>query len=597
MPVNQATITTFFQSVPLLILGGCLFISAATALAVFWLMLQSAKVRSQINKLARAFNLDNEASHATRRDGLPLSTLDEIRNKCSTLDRPAADWWRHIDSATESYTGPQEQTGWFLTERAPNLLSYNAVISRNVSSAFFSAVPGLLTGVGLALTFTAILIALKDVIVPDDPTGPIVGIRPLINGLSGKFLSSIVALALSILFTLYEKGQLSRLRRAYDQLIAAIERAIPFLPASRILIDTQRLAANRTVHVETIGAEVVDKYIEAFNARVVPAFVAGISAELTERIHSEAGSTIERMTGTLESLQAAIAGFEPQKQNSSTTDIHGLATSLETPLAEVLNGLILKLQESADQNLSSVRSQMTMVIGDLSDRVGELSRDMMAAAGNAARQSQACAHEVLEQTGHWSEVTAKRLDTLMASMEARTTDFQKAAEGLLQARTFVVDVINQNANALSRMADASRHVQSYSSGLAEQAETLKAITANQSVIAHQLREASASVSSSFEQNQVLLGEHRRLFQSYQSVIDELDSNLAKILSALNTGLTDYNHSMENNFTAVVKISNEMVPDISKFLTSQMTELGDQFEELGSVISHSVERIDGRIKQP
>jgi ribosomal protein S9 len=575
--VNQANLVTFFENIPLLILGGCIFIAGATVLVVVWLTLQSARVRSHINCLAHALHFDGEPTPAVRRDGLRLARLDELRRRCSGMNGPAAEWWRQIEAATEAYTGPEEREGWFITDRAPNLLSYNTVIGRNFSSGFFGAVPGLLTGVGLSLTFTAILIALKDVIVPDDPAGPILGIRPLINGLSGKFLSSIVALALSIFFTVYEKGQVNRLRRAYEHLVDTVESAIPYLSTSRILVDHQRLAAHRTV----------DRHIEAFNTKVTPELVAAMSSAVAEKMQTE------RMASAIESLQTII--MEPRKQDS-TTDHIMFGKEQREGLADRMNGLLLKLQESADQNLLSVRSQMSMVVEDLSEKVGALSRDMMAAAGNAAKQSQATANQVIEQTGNWSDATAKRLDTLMASMEARTTDFHKASEGLLQARTFVVDVINQNANALDRMAEASLRVQVYSSGLAGQAEALKAITANQSAVVNQFREVSESVRASFEQNETLLSEHRKMFQSYKSVIDDLDGNLGKILTALHGGLTDYNRSMENNFSAIVKISSEMVPDISKFLANQMTALGDQFEELGSVISHSLERIDGRNNQ-
>jgi hypothetical protein len=57
----------------------------------------------------------------------------------------------------------------------------------------FGAVPGLLTGAGLTLTFVAILVALKSVSYNEGHANePISGIANLINGLSGKFLSSIV---------------------------------------------------------------------------------------------------------------------------------------------------------------------------------------------------------------------------------------------------------------------------------------------------------------------------------------------------------------------------------------------------------------------
>lgn len=75
---------------------------------------------------------------------------------------------------------------------------------------------------------------------------PITGIGELINGLSGKFLSSVVALAASVL-TVGERFLIRRARRAYDRLLMLASTAIPYLSQSRILLDIQRFAAKQTV--------------------------------------------------------------------------------------------------------------------------------------------------------------------------------------------------------------------------------------------------------------------------------------------------------------------------------------------------------------
>ena len=71
--------------------------------------------------------------------------------------------WNTIDSNIEQYTSPEEVEGWFLTERAREVLPHEVVIGKNFNAALFSAFPGLLTGAGLTLTFIAILLALAGV--------------------------------------------------------------------------------------------------------------------------------------------------------------------------------------------------------------------------------------------------------------------------------------------------------------------------------------------------------------------------------------------------------------------------------------------------
>jgi hypothetical protein len=664
--------TPFLTSVPSLILWGCYVLVLFTAIVVLWLKVQSAKLNSRLSRFVSVLKSVGETDRKARHQGLPLAKVEELRAACADLKDAPAEWWDHVDGSIEAYTSPEEQEGWFITERPRNILTYEGTVGRHFHSTFFSSFPGLLTGSGLTLTFVAILLALHNVHYDEaNAENPVSGMKDLINGLSGKFLSSIVALLLSIVFTLYEKGVARGLRSKYEQVITALSNSIPYLSPSRILLDIQRFAAKQTVSVSNISSEVVDRFVGAFNERVVPDLAAGMSSGVAEKMQTEFRPTMERMTSTLEGLQTAIVGLESQKQESITGEIRNLLQSLETSLVQALskmgtdfhealagaasrefgnvqgtleatrqmlsdmnsqfgsmqaafsriiekaeqttsdqlrtgkeqtealtalmNGLMLKLQETADQNLTSVRSQLTLVVSDLAEKVGGLSKDMMAAAENVAMQSHASAAQVLEQTGNWSEATAKRLEGLLANVEARTTDFQQASQALLQARSFLTDLINQNGNALERMAEASRHIQAYSSGLAGQTNVIRELTEQQRELSAHLLQGSANLRLSFAQHEQMLGEYRKVFTDYKAVIDELDVNLGKILAALHSGLRDYNQSIENNFREVVNISNQVVPEISSLLKTQVGELSEQFDELGSVISSAMERVNGRVK--
>lgn len=662
----------FLIAIPEIVLYGCgILIAAAFAmsLALFW---KTRRVQSHVNALAHALRTFGEGISSRRHDGLPLAALDEIRAKCGKLGEAPREWWRTIDSHIEQYTSPEDIEGWFLTEKPRQVLPYEIVIGRTFNAASFSAFPGLLTGAGLTLTFVAILLALYGVHYDKANTvDPISGIDTLINGLSGKFLSSIVALLLSIMFTLYEKSRVRGLRNRYEQMIATASEAIPYLSQSRVLLDIQRFAAKQTVSVSHISSEVVDRLVGAFNTDVVPALADGMSSGVAEKMQNEFRPTMQQMNDTLEGLKTAIVKLESQKQESVSGEIRTLMTSLEESLVGALskmgadfhnaltgaasqefgnvqgtleatrqmlsdmntqfgamqaafstiiekaeqstsdqmtlgreqtealtalmNGLMVRMQESANQNLGNVRTQLTLVVSDLAERVGSLSQDMMAAADKVAKEAQSSANQVLRQTGEWSEATAKGLEGLLSNIEARSTDFQTASQSLLSAREFLTDLISRSAAALERMADASRQVQTYSSGLAGQSEALKVISQLQSQVTAQLRDASGTLRASSEQNEKLLAEYRRTFDGYRSVIDELDHSLGKILGAIQAGLRDYNQSIENNFKEIVKISNPMISEAASLLQTQIAELSGQLEELSSVISASMERVNGRVK--
>lgn len=668
----MSAIVDFLVKIPEIVLYGCAIL-AAVAFAMFvWLFWKGRQIGVQINTLTKALRAFDAGNSSSRVIGIPLETVDKIRSVCETLPDKPREWWTTLDCNIEQYTSPEDVQGWFLTERPRDLLAYDVVIGKNFNTAIFGAFPGLLTGAGLTLTFVAILVALYGVHYDTANTvEPVTGMSGLINGLSGKFLSSIVALFLSVCFTVCERSIVRGLRNRYERLIAAISGAIPYMSQSRVLLDIQRFAAKQTVSVSHISSEVVDRLVGAFNANVVPALADGMSSGVAEKMQSEFRPTMRQMNDTLESLKAAIVGLESQKQETVTGEIRSLMTSLEQSLVGALskmgtdfhsaltgaasqefgnvqgtleatrqmladmnaqfgamqgafatiiqkaerstsdqmkvgreqteamtalmNGLMVRMQESADQNLGTVRSQLGLVINDLAEKVGTLSQDMMVAADRVAKEAQSSANQVLNQTGEWSEATARRLEALLSNIETRSKDFQAASEALLAAREFLADLVAQNASALDRMAEASRQVQVYSSGLAGQSEALKGISQLQSQVTAQLKDASGTLRVAAEQNEKLLAEYRHTFDGYKSVIDELDQSLGKVLKAIQAGLRDYNQSIENNFKEIVKISNPMISEAASFLQTQIAELSGQLEELSSVISTSMERVNGRVK--
>ena len=662
----------FLLAIPQIVLYGCVALIIAAAWALASLVLQKRRASSQTKSLADALRSVQKPGELQLRQGLSLASIEDLRARCERLDQAPREWWSTIDAHIEQYTSPQELEGWFLSERPRNLLPYEIVIGKYFNSGLFGSIAGLLTAAGLTLTFIAILFALYGVHYDkSNAADPITGIDVLINGLSGKFVSSIVALLLSIFFTLIERRALRTLRARYEHLLSAISEFIPYLSSSRILLDIQRFAAQQTVSVSHISSEVVDRLVGAFNTDVVPALAIGMSDGVAEKLQSEFRPTMERMNGTLESLKAAIVGLESGKQESITGEIRGLMTSLETSLVAALskmgddfhsaltgaanrefgnvqgtleatrqmlsdmntqfgamqaafsaiiekaeqstsdqmktgreqtealtalmNGLMLRMQESADQNLSSVRSQLTMVVSDLTERVGTLSQDMMAAADNVAKQAQKSASDVVSQTGEWSEATAKRLESLLASMEVRSTEFQKAGQSLMRAQDFITSVLSENANALKQMVDASGQVKTYSTALAGNADKLTEITRSQLKITAQLGEASGGLRAATEQNDRILGEYRRTFDGYKSVIEDLDNNLGKILKTLQSGLHDYNQALASNYQKLVNIANPMVSQVSSFLQTQIDELSGQLEELSSVLSKATDGLNGRIR--
>ena len=123
-----------------------------------------------------------------------------------------------------------ERVPWFLegrifsTKRAEDVFTQEALFAHRVNLSFYSQFPSLVTGLGLMLTFLALFVGLGKL---HAQGSEIVGIQGLINGLAGKFLTSIVGLMVANLFTFIEKPQIARLMSAHHRFLGLIDQLFP----------------------------------------------------------------------------------------------------------------------------------------------------------------------------------------------------------------------------------------------------------------------------------------------------------------------------------------------------------------------------------
>src|SRR5262249_51882796 len=149
----------------------------------------------------------------------------------------------------------------------------------NVS--FFTSFPGIITGIGLLLTFLAIFVGLRDLDI-DTQASKITGIDTLINSLAGKFLTSIVALACATVYLFIEKPLFHSIDQRYQLLVHAINSLFSRRAVEHILEDIRKGFEEQTVAFKHFGVD--------------------LSARLKEGLSESLGPTMTRMVDIVEKL-------------------------------------------------------------------------------------------------------------------------------------------------------------------------------------------------------------------------------------------------------------------------------------------------------
>jgi uncharacterized phage infection (PIP) family protein YhgE len=207
----------------------------------------------------------------------------------------------------------------------------------------------------------AILVALLDVRI-DTQTNQIEGLPLLIEGLSGKFVSSIAALLAATIFLLMEKRLAHRLSKGRLRLISSIDALMPRLSSIRVLADLQR----------NIGA-MAD--------------------------------------------WAAASG----KSSSEQVELSKIQVKASTG---VLRQFMVQMNETAGSSITHMAVTLTGVVRDLSEKVNDLGTHMAATLQTSVEQTNSATSSVVDKVEKWSSRSAQQMEEVIEQLHSRAHDMK-----------------------------------------------------------------------------------------------------------------------------------------------------------------------------
>ena len=318
------------------------------------------------------------------KDGLAPSvytTLADVLGKSPTLSHA---WSGYAATMVVRSSGSGGEQFW-ASESAAATFTDSAIWERRVNRAFYNSLPGVVTSTGLLFTFLAILVALVDVRI-DPQTNQIAGLPLLIEGLSGKFVSSIAALLSATIFLLVEKPLLHRLSKGRLRLVASIDALVPRLSSTRVLAEMQREIS-------------------------VMAELAGVA------------------------IKSSAEQFELSKTQVKASTL-------------ILGQFMAQMNDTAGSSMTHMAATLTGVVRDLSERMDGLGTQMAAALHKSAEQTSGATAAVVDKVEKWSSRSHEELEHVIEQLRSRAND-AKEVEYQFASLNAALSEITSDVNAMS----------------------------------------------------------------------------------------------------------------------------------------------------
>lgn len=319
-----------------------------TAAAAVWLFACVRRERrihravtGELNELQRRYPLRPG-------EGLSAAAYEDLR-KTFEAHRTLAGAWNNFKKQIILQRDRHDQDCYWSDGSAEVAFSDAAVLASRINRSFFAAVPGLVTGIGLLITFLAILFALAGLSMKGEQ---IEGMPQLLAGLSGKFVSSVAALFAASIFLPMERVLLHRVEGSRQALVNALDDLMPRLTSARILARLQ---------------DDISEQSTAFRA-----FNADLSLKLRQSFSESMGPTLQRMVATLDELNQLLRAAEAQKQDALVNSLADMLRDIQRGMDETLRTMGERFSESLSAGAGQHFEQVLASLGTTASLLGKM---------------------------------------------------------------------------------------------------------------------------------------------------------------------------------------------------------------------------------
>jgi len=565
------------------------------------------------------------------RRGLSLASFNQLADIFSNSSSMRQPW----DSFAANIVSRRQTSGdeqYWTSECAESAFSEDVLYRSRINLGFYSSLPGIVTGTGLLFTFLAILVALLEVKLTG---GQITGLDLLIEGLSGKFVSSIAALLSATIFLLFERVLFHRLTRARVDLIGSLNAFVPKLTSARLLAEVQRDISEQSIAFRSFNADLSTKLKQGFSEGLGPtiqrmvesiealnnllraaetqkqesitgsfsSLVLGLQRSITSSLQTMGDKFKESLSGTasdeftkvteslsgaarlLENMNAQFMGTQTAMAElvnlakNSTAEQLALGKTQVEDLTNVLRQFMVQMNESAGSSVNQMAATLTGVVHDLSSKVNELGLKMAETLHKNAEEATSTAATVVDRADKWSSKNAEQLEHLIGQLETHSTNTKEIEHTLMATLGLFNSSLSQYASLNAGLNKIANEVNAMASAAAGAAHSATESQRSLQQISVQTGSQLEHLAEANQRQQAVWTGIQDSMKQFQMIFGQTERSASELLNQISGHTTSYIEVTKKGYDEVVRAADEHFSQAAKKLKASVNELDEYLQDL------------------
>lgn len=552
-------------------------------------------------------------------DGIGLDQVNQVLSSSSLL----AEAWEEFRETL--IVSSDDQAGEiYNTEQAERYFSEQSIIAGRVNTRFYSALPSILTSLGLLATFIAILIGLSHI--HPDPTaqGKLVGVNELVFSLSGKFISSICALSLAVVFTFLEKRQSKSMHVAMHKFVLILNGRLNRRSAEQILQTISRHIAEQSIAFRQFGGDLSGRLKESFSegmgphfqkvaeavdelkkqksesivdslGQVISEFKTALmgstntefktleetltrTANLIESMNEQSRQSQEKMSEVIQSLDASAnkqssSGQEQIARLANTMEIvieklHQSTTESSGSISVSVGNLLEKLEQSSLSQMSDINRRNE----ELASVMKGMLEQVQASLRTSSSSVEDTVNSVIQRSSEWSDKTNENLNILLEEQ-------RNNARGIQDARGALNDALSVFRSAVSDGSQTLEGIGSTSKSVKDGVATLNLAVTNLAKSQDKVGDLISLVQRNAQNLQGVIDRQSEIVSKYENVVRELDRTMGNVLSQVTSSIENYSSRVKTSLETTLGQFDDHLGNATAKLGGTVQDLSESLEDL------------------
>jgi hypothetical protein len=533
-------------------------------------------MRAEMQSLCHLLkSIDNEEDLAAR-----FNEVDERASRSPVLGHQ---WGEFRETLIDPAINDSSEV-LYNSQRAADFFSRDSLLGEQLNLRMFNAMPNLLTGAGILGTFVGLVagIYLAGTGLAD-PQKAQAALGDLLGGASLAFLTSIVGLTSSLLFSSAEKHQLHVFEKLRQVWVNGLDAKLRRISLERLTRDNLTESQRQTELLGGFTEQLAFQLTEALERTVPKALETQVGKPLTEAINQ---------------LQASV---DQMAQNQARTN--------EDALREIVSRFSDSISGAAGEEMREFGQTMKLMSTQLSGQIGAISEQQEAIRKQSAESATELTRVFREGAAGLQEQVTGSVETILTGLDATVTDMtaQLDAAGSRMATQLdatatafgttvgtlndsVGEIHNILTNANSLMSYTDELISTTRQAMSEATEVTVSLEATARMIENAALKGTesaasmdrsgqqiAAAASDFQQHQA---QTMAAWEDYRVRFEVVDQALSRAFQEMDTGLQRYTVNMRE----FVQQLDEHTSAITSSLAGAVGDLNGGIEDLTDSVS-------------